>query len=137
MEVDKIFRYSIGFGEHLKVIHKDLTLDRFLKNAKLGDGFGTTFFARIYNCVMSEAEDMALLYERFYKQEYDGFSSFIGSKFAIPNKSLELLMNGLMDSKNYTLIHYNTFNYGMTDVDELIYGEDYEELFTKLFLLNL
>lgn len=137
MDVDKIYRYSNGFCEHLKVIHKDLTLESFLFNAGLGDGFGATFFTRLYNSVMSEAENMEDLYERFYKQEYDCFSMFIGSKFAIPNESLNLLMNGMNESKNYTLIHYDTLHYGMNDVDELFYGEDYEEKFTKLFLLSL
>ena len=137
MAIERIYCYTHGFGEHLKVVHKDLSLDRFLKNAKLGEGFGAILFTRLYNSVMSEAENMELIYERFYKQEYDSFSCFIGSKFAIPNKSLTLLMNGMKESKHYTLINYNTLHYGMPDVDDLFYGEDYEELFTKLFLLSL
>lgn len=137
MDIDKIYRYSNGFCEHLKVVHKELTLEKFLINAGLGDGFGANLFTRLYYSVMSEAENLVALYERFYKQEYDSFSMFIGSKFAIPDKSLNLLMNGMNESEDYTLIYYNTLHYGMTDVDELIYGEDYEEIFTKLFLLCL
>lgn len=137
MDIDKIYHYSNGFCEHLKVVHKELTLEKFLSNAGLGHGFGATLFTRLYNSVMSEAENMEDLYERFYKQEYDCFSAFIGSKFALPNESLDLLMNGMNESDNYTLIYYDTLHYGMTDVDELIYGEDYEEKFNKLFLLSL
>lgn len=137
MDVDKIYRYSNGFCEHLKVVHKDLTLENFLYNARVVDGFGAELFTRLYNSVMSEAENMEVLYELFYKKEYDCFSTFIGSKFAIPKKSLNLLMNGMSESDNYTLIYYDSLHYGMTDVDELLYGEDYEEKFTKLFLLSL
>lgn len=137
MDVEKIYRYSNGFCEHLKVVHKELTLEKFLTNAGLRDGFGVDLFTRLYYSVMSEAENLENLYERFYKQEYKSFSMFIGSKFAIPNMSLNLLMNGMNESVDYTLIHYNTLHYGMTDVDELIYGEEYEKKFTKLFLLSL
>lgn len=137
MDVDKIYRYSNGFCEYLKVIHKELTLEKFLSNAKLEGGFGSTLFTRLYNSVMSEAENLEDLYARYYKQEYDSFRLFIGSKFAIPNKALDLLMNGMNESEHYTLIHYDTLNYGMNDVDELFYGEEYEEKFTKLFLLSL
>lgn len=137
MDVDKIYRYSNGFCEHLKVVHKGLTFEKFLSNAKLGDGCGVTLFKRLYNSVMSEAENLEDIYERYYKQEYDSFSMFIGSKFSIPKESLNQLMNGMNESENYTLIYYDSLHYGMTDVDELIYGEEYEEKFTKLFLLSL
>lgn len=134
---ESIYKYSYGFCEHLKVVHKELTLERFLSNAGIGNGFAADFFARIYNSVISEAENLEDLYNRFYQAEYDDFKSFIANKFAIPEKSLNLLMKGLNESENYTLICYNTLHYGMTDVDELLYGEEYGERFTKLFLLSL
>lgn len=135
-EIDKIYRYSFDFCEHLKVVHKKITLEKFLSNAGIGEGFGASFFARLYNSVMSESENMEDLYDRYYKPEYDSFRSFIGSKFAIPSKSLDLLMKGMNESEDYTLIFYNTLHYGMTEVDDLIDGKDYEDKFTKLFLLG-
>jgi hypothetical protein len=77
------------------------------------------------------------LYERYYKPEYDNFREFIDAKFAVPNEALEALMNGLEENENYTLIRYDSLNYGVNDVDEFIYGEEYGEKFTKLFLLSL
>ena len=77
------------------------------------------------------------LYERYYKLEYDSFKDFIGAKFAIPKKSLELLMNGLDESEEYTLIRYDSLDYGVTGVDDFINGDDYGERFERLFLLAL
>lgn len=138
MELNKsIYKYSYGFCEHLKVVHKGITLERFLSNAGIGNGFAAEFFARIYNSVMAEAEDLEYLFKRFYQTEYDDFRHFVGNKFAIPDEPLNLLMHGMNESENYTLISYNTLHYGMTDVDDLLYGEEYGERFTKLFLLSL
>lgn len=134
---NSIYECSYGFCEHLKVVHKELTLERFLSNAGIGEGFGADFFAKIYNSVMAEAEDLEIIFNRFYQAEYHDFKCFIGSKFAIPEKPLNMLMNGMNESENYTLISYDTLDYGMTDVDDLIYGEEYEARFTKLFLLSL
>lgn len=134
---NKTYCYTFSFSEHLKVVHKDLTLEKFLANACINGGFGENMFSKIYNSVMAEAENMEDLYERYYKPEYDSFREFIGAKFAVPNEALEALMNGLEKSENYTLIRYDSINYGVNDVDEFIYGEDYGNTFTKLFLLSL
>lgn len=134
---DSIYRYAYQYCEHLKVIHKDLTLDKFLANAGVGEGFGRKLFAKVYDSVMAESENMEDLYERYYKLEYDSFKDFIGAKFAIPKKSLELLMNGLDESEEYTLIRYDSIDYGVTGVDDFINGDDYGERFERLFLLAL
>lgn len=134
---NKTYCYSFPFSEHLKVVNKDLTLEKFLANAGINGGFGENMFSKIYNSVMAEAENMEDLYERYYKPEYESFRGFIGAKFAVPNEALEALMNGLNENENYTLIRYDSVNYGVNDVDEFIYGEDYGEKFTKLFLLSL
>lgn len=133
----KIYHYSIPFSDHLKVVHKGLTLEKFLENAGTCSGFSQTLFSKIYNSVMLEAENMEDLYERFYKQEYNSFREFVGAKCSIPSDALDSLINGMEEDENYTLIKYDSLNYGMTDVDEFIYGEDYGERFTKLFLLSL
>lgn len=134
---DSIYKYAYQYCEHLKVIHKDLTLDKFLAKAGVGEGFGRKLFAKVYDSVMAESENMEDLYERYYMPEYDSFKDFIGAKFAIPKKSLDLLMNGLDASEEYTLIRYDSLNYGATGVDDFIYGEDYGERFERLFLLAL
>lgn len=134
---NKTYCYSFPFSEHLKVVHKELALEKFLANAGINGGFGGNMFSKIYNSVMAEAENMENLYEHYYKPEYDNFREFIGAKFAVPNEALEALMNGLEENENYTLIRYDSLNYGVNDVDEFIYGEEYGEKFTKLFLLSL
>ena len=134
---DRIYRYSYQYCEHLKVVNKGLTLDKFLDKAGVGDGFARLLFVKIYNSVMAESENLESVYELYYRPEYATFEDFISAKFAIPKKSLELLMNGLKEKEDYTLIRYDSLDYGVTGVDDFIYGEEYKERFEQLFLLEL
>ena len=134
---DSIYRYAYQYCEYLKVVHKDMTLDMFLANAGVENGFGKKLFAKVYDSVMAESENMEDLYERYYKPEYGSFREFIGAKFAVPRKPLDLLMTGLDESEEYTLIRYDSLDYGVTGVDDFIYCEDYAERFERLFLLGL
>lgn len=119
------------------VVHKGLTLERFLNCAGIKYGFGRDMFAKIYNSVMAESENMEGLYEKYYKQEYDCFKTFIGTKFAISQMTLDSLMAGLTEKEEYTLIRYDSLDYGVTGVADFIYGVEYENMFEHLFLLEL
>lgn len=135
--VNRTYRIQYQYCAFLKVVHKDLTVEKFLNCACLKNGFARDMFTKVYNSVMAEAENLENLYERYYKQEYDSFKDFIGAKFAIPQKSLDALMNGLSEKEDYTLIRYDSLDYGATGVADFIYGEEYDDMFERLFLLDL
>ena len=48
---NKTYCYSFPFSEHLKVVHKELALEKFLANAGINGGFGGN--QRIWKTCMS------------------------------------------------------------------------------------